>query len=443
MRRLSRYGVLGRCIGCMAMAALILVAMPCLAQDTAQEALSLQQCIDLALKNQVSVLTGQNNVTISQNGLIRARSSYFPQVALTNNTFHTSSNGSSGGSIGGGSGSNTGTALTASQTIYDSGLREANVQESIYGVRQNVYGLQRTQQSVVFNVTQAYYEALRAKRLAEVQDSNVKYNEELRKQIQAQATAGEAARVDVLPVEAQLANAQVSLLSARNSVRTSVIQLQNAMGLSPRPGFDIKEVTDISEPRMASLDDYTRQALTTRPDVLQSQASTGAARTSARAAGISLYPRFQVSADYQQGLTGNIVNNDASITGSIVFDVFDGGANRATLRQAQYAHANATLQEQQLQKDIEAQVEQAYLNLTNSKERLAASQVGLDASQANYDAQRERYKNGLAIPLDLLNAQVQLITAQSSLVQARYDYYEAIAQMQFASGQQGETNGGK
>ena len=91
-------------------------------------------------------------------------------------------------------------------------------------------------------------------------------------------------------------------------------------------------------------------------------------------------------------------------------------------------------QEKQLYKDIQVQVESAYLDLTSAKERLAAAEVGLAAAQENYRVQTDRYGQGLAITLDLLNAEVQRVTAETNEVQARYDYYTAISQLEYAVG---------
>ncbi|OPZ84025.1 MAG: Outer membrane efflux protein [bacterium ADurb.Bin429] len=82
-------------------------------------------------------------------------------------------------------------------------------------------------------------------------------------------------------------------------------------------------------------------------------------------------------------------------------------------------------------------MEEAYLNLESARERLAASDLSLKAAQKNFDVQQDRYKQGFAIPLDLLNAQVEVATAQSNAVQARYDYYTSYAQLEYAIGTQG------
>jgi len=395
---------------------------------------SLDDCIKAALQNQTDVLTAQNNVIIARSRSARAVSDYFPQLSVQNNAFR----------VGSGKGvltqTTTGTALNVSQNVFDGGVREVNALGARYGIKQNQAGLTRTVQMVVFNVTKAYYEVLRARHLAGVAETNVTYNEGLRKQIEAQVQVGKSAPADVLPVEAQLANARVSLLFAQNAVRTAAIDLQSAMGVSPQPGFDVQEVESATEAEIATLDSYSTLALKLRPDIAQSQAGLGAARASTRSARLNLYPRPVISGDYQRQISGGFTTSSTQMVGSIIFDLFNGNANRAAYNEARASQANVELQQKQVYKDIDLQVEEAYLNLTNAKERAAASKVSLDAAQKNYDAQRERYSQGLGTTLDMLNAEVQAITAQSNDVQARYDYHIALAQMNYATGKQGATN---
>ena len=418
------------------LAAIVLFAAPCVLAEEAKPPtgpLSLQQIIDITMKNETNVITARNNVLIAKGRKAEALSSYLPQLSIQSNVFQAGS-----GSVL--NKSTNGTAFSVNQNIFDGGLREANNSQARYGVTQNSASLSRTVQDVTYSVTKAYYEVLRSKHLSDVADANVKYTEGLRDQIQERATLGDVAKVDVLPMEAQLANARVSLLSAQNAVRTASLQLQNAMGLSPESGFDVQEAPAAPGIEVKPFESYVSTAVTVRPDVLESAANTGAARASVKAARINLYPRPVITGQYQRQIQGGFTTSGGQVIGGIVFDLFNGGANRAVYKQAQASQANAMQQQQQVVKDIQAQVQEAYLNLTNAKERTAASEVGLTAAQANYDAQKDRYGQGVATPLDLLNAEVQLITAQSNSVQARYDYYIAIAQMDFSVGKQGGFN---
>jgi outer membrane protein len=395
--------------------------------------LSLNDCLKIALDNQADVLTAINSVTISKSQAARAISGYFPQVSVKSNLFTENS----GGVL---SNVNTGTALTVNQNFFDSGLREMNVKAANYGVEQSKASLNRTLQTVIFNVTQSYYEALRAKHLNQVAEANVKYNEGLRNEVKTRAELGDAAKVDVLPFEAQLANARVSYLRAQNSVRIALINLQSSLGLSTQSGFDIQEITELPSAKMASLDSYFDVALKTRPDIMQAKARLGATRANVTTAEIEMFPRLEIYGNYQRVINGELDFDSSQIVGIIVFDIFNGGANQANLRQAKALRSNADIQEKQLYKDIRAQVEEAYLNFTSAKERMVASAIGLDAANLNYEAQKARYSQGIGITLDLLNAEVQVIIAQSNDVQARYDYYIAVAQLDYAVGKSGETN---
>ncbi|HEY3299011.1 MAG TPA: TolC family protein, partial [Armatimonadota bacterium] len=164
------------------------------------------------------------------------------------------------------------------------------------------------------------------------------------------------------------------------------------------------------------------------------RSATGAARAAVRSAKIALFPRPTISAEYQHQISGGLKESATQVVGGIAFSVFDGGANRAAYKEARANQSNAEVQEQQIHKDIRAQVEEAHLNLTSARQRMYASAVSLDAANKNYMAQKERYAQGLGTTLDLLNAEVQAVTAENDNIQARYDYYLAVAQMDYALG---------
>lgn len=389
---------------------------------------TLEECIRVGLENRADVLTFRNNLASAQSRERKALSEYFPQVSVENNAFTA---GSAKGVL---TQATTGTAVSVRQNIFDGGFREANVSSVRHAVKASSAELKRVEQTAVYDITRAYFELLRAKRLAEVAQKSVEYNQALRDQVQAMIDEKLAAPVDLLPVEAQLANARVSLLTAQNQVRTAAIQLQNRLGLAPMSGFDVVEPSEWPEMELQPLEYYVARALNTRPDIESRQASLNAARAGVRSARISLYPRPVVTAEYQHRVFGGYTSSSSQIIGGFVFDLFDGGANLASYREAEIARVNAEIELAQVEKDIRAEVEEAYLNLTSARERLAASSVSVEAARKNYEAQKERYAQGLGTTLDMLNAEVQLVTAQTNEVQAQYDYYVAIAQMKHATG---------
>lgn len=394
--------------------------------------LSLADCLALARTHQVDLLTGRQRLVGAQANVTQARSSYYPQASATWTPLATS--GGTGKGL-----AQTGIGLTIRQTFFDGGLREEGVKSARAGLAQSEASLQRSAQTVTFNVTSAYYSALRQQHLAAVAEAKVKSLEGQLTLVRARIEAGDAARAEELPIKAQLANAIVDQLTGRNAIRTALVSLQSAIGLPARDDFAIQDVGAPIPGEAGDLDGYVKAALAARPDLAASQAARAAAQSSVKTARINLQPRLVSDGQYNFSTLGSDSSTWA-VNAGVACDLFDGQRNRAALASAKAGAVSAALEDAQLRKDIAAQVQQAWLNLTNARERIAAAALGAEAAQSNFDAQSARYTEGLATPLDLVNAQVDLATAQNNAVGAQYDYYVAQAQLDYALGTQGGSN---
>jgi outer membrane protein len=400
----------------------------CLAQATSEgsdKALTLQDCIQTALQNNYDIRISRNNVSSAKLRETSSKSGYYPKISADSTLFTAASDNNT---------IENGTDISVYQNVYDGGLREATVKGAKYDALQSELNMARLEQTLRYNVSKAYYEVLRAKKMADVADASVKYNEALKAEIQSKLDVGSAAQVDILPVEAQLASSKVSLLSAQNSVRTALIDLQNQMGQKVDHNFDVQDIDAPIDYKIDTIEASVGAALNMRPDIFQYKAATESAKAAEKIAAIALYPRPSISAQYQTRIANGGSIDETTVMGGLSFDIFDGGSNKAAYKEAQNTTKNAAIQEDQIQKDIAADVENAYLNLMDAKERLTAADISLAAANENYRAQQERYAQGLGITLDLLNAEVQVTTAESDSVQAKYDYCIAAAQMDYAIG---------
>jgi outer membrane protein TolC len=110
--------------------------------------------------------------------------------------------------------------------------------------------------------------------------------------------------------------------------------------------------------------------------------------------------------------------------------LFDGGQTRAVVRQNKSILQQNRLELDQLQQNARLAVEQDYLTREVSRQQVVAAQVAVDAGQINYNVALEKQRNGLINILDVLNAEVLLVTAQVQQVQAIYNFYIADAALQ-------------
>ncbi len=396
----------------------------------AAPAMTLKDAINAALQNQETVLRGEQTLDAAKYRLTQSKADYFPQLNIdySQGIFNAASSKATGSS-----------SLSASMNIYDGGLRENKIKNAGLSIDSSASSLQRSKQTVTNDVTRAYFTLLRTKKQNEVVKSQLKFLTSQLDLIKARVEVGEAAAVEVLPVEAKAANARVDLLSSNNSIRSAAMQLQDTIGLSITTDFDIVDY----EPKdftIDPLDNYITIAKANRPEVSDSKTSVESAKINLEIAKLQARVRPQVSGTWREPLIGS-GKSDYSVTAGIVFSIFDGGANKAAINASNTSLKSAVIHQKQIDKDIQTDVQLAYINVQNSIERITASDLSLKAAKASYDAQEERYKLGLGTPLDLLNAQNEVVSAQYNAVQAKYDYYTYIGQLEYATGKQGVLYG--
>jgi outer membrane protein TolC len=392
--------------------------------------LTLRDCLTRAAAHQTDIVTGQHAVTSAQARATQARSSYFPQIAvgLTKDLIQEGKPGAS---------DDLNTDITVSQTIYDGGQREATVTSAQAAVAQSQAALARTRQTVAFSVTKGYLALLRAQALARVAAQQVAYLDGQLKRVEARIEAGQAAEVDALPIQAQLATARVDALTAANNIRQASIALQQAIGDEPTDDFAIEDVPASAQRVIVAVADALAAAKAHRPELAGSAAAITSAQSGVKAATLKLYPVASVAGAFDQPV-GNSGTRTYSISAGLSWSLYNGGKTRAVVQEARAALDSAAARAAQTTRDITAEVQGAVLALDNARERLGATALSVEAARRNVEAQQGRYDQGMAIPLDLVNAQLSAATAQSNAVQAQYDYLTALAQLQFATGQQGE-----
>lgn len=399
--------------------------------------LTLDRAIRIGLALQNSIAIAKSQADSSRARLTQSLSSYFPQIKPS---MQYNSNLQPGGVINFGgnlikSGSSSETfssGINATINIFDTGQREATVGSSRHSLYSAEYGVANQRQAVVFSVTQAYYNLERARALVKVQADSVtraKTNLEL---ISENAKQGTAAKSDTLQAEADYANAQVSYLSAQNDYNVAQATLKNAIGVvtaEPLTIPDVAPATPSMQGDKKSIEDYIKIAYTTRYDVKEQQEVIRAQDFQLRSAKISsgLTVNANVTEGYQ--LDPNSGQN-RTFTVTFSYPLFDGGNTKAAVEasRANLEQARRTLD--QLEQGVRLNVEQAWLVRELSRRRVDASSTAKLAAELNFQVAQEKQKQGLVNILELITAQVQLTNAQSSYVQALYDYYIADASLQ-------------
>jgi outer membrane protein len=409
----------------MRLSLVICVGLLAVAAVNAQETLSLDDALRLALQNNGLARAALAEIDAADARLAAARANLYPSIDLSSSTTRTRIEG--GGAIADTTQRQNGFGLE--WLLLDNGQRELRIRQSSRTVEATRQSTRDTLRRVLFQTARAYYEVLRRKELLQVADTAVRRAETLLEVAKAQAEVGTAPQKDVLQAEADLANARVQQIQARNALRLAETDLKRLIGWDaqkPLPALTAPDAPPSPDPTL-SVEQLWQRARLQRPDLRDAELRLQISRLGLDAARLNSLLRLQISArGFREYEPNSRTQGSLSIVAS--YPLFDGGLTRASLQSAQFRL-------QQAERDAYAEVESALLSIREAFERLEASKIAVAAAQRNFDAAQESLREGVGTIVEVLTAQLALITAETNLVQATYDAAVAELQLRLATGE--------
>lgn len=326
--------------------------------------------------------------------------------------------------------------IFANWTLLDGGQRWFSLERAKRMSQASANQTVWTMRQVLFNVVVQYYDALRSNELLKVADAQVARAKQALEITQKQVEMEIAAAKDILQAKADLANAVVNQLTAKNAVKSSHASLKATIGWPSRE--DLPELTEpqrIGEiaPEL-TIDQAWEEGIKNRPDLMDSQRRIEASKfdvlNAKRSAGLDWslnlsYDRTFESEDFGQ----------RALTFLVHFPLFDGGFSRELVKQSELSfEASQKLFDQDL-RDVRSEIESAFYSWKQNQERLGAAESALEAARENFKAAIESQDAGVASIVEVTNAQVSLVTAETNYVEAVYDFYISEIQLRLVIGE--------
>jgi outer membrane protein len=399
------------------------------------ESLNLERGIEIALKMQPAIISAMNTANASRSRIGQAKSNYYPQIDWTSDASRTSVGKRS--SLGFETRSviynSYFTGVNLNQIIYDFGKTAAQVKIQGLNYNSSLSDLEDVSEQIIFNVKQAYYGVLQAKRSRDVAADTVKQFQQHLDQARGFYEVGTRPKYDVTKAEADLSNAQLNLITTKNALKLAVVTLNNVMGVPDAPEYTLVDNLAFQKYEM-TLKGAISKAYENRPDLKSIVDRRQAAEKSIDLAKTGYYPVLTGGAGYDYA--GNVfpLQRGWNIGATFSFPIFSG-----FLTKYQVDEAKANLQvlkadEESVRQTVFLQVQQAYLNLEQAQESVPTAKIGLTQAQENFDIATGRYAAGVGSPIEVTDAEVLLANAKLSYIQALYNYKVSRASLEKAMG---------
>ena len=453
------------------------------AQDTpkSMESMTLEACIDYALKNNIQVKQSELNTEVSQITLIQSQANLLPELNANashsynygrtidrfTNEFATQEVLSQNFSL-------------SSDVVLFGGLQNINtIKQNRYTYLANKYNIDKMKNDVSLNIASAYMQILYAMEAVGNARNQMGITNAQVERTKKIVDAGSASKGTLLDIQAQLASEELNLTTAQNQLDISYLSLAQLLNISQIEGFSIVKPDLIigNETLLtATANQIYTTAVSNLPEVKSAEYNVKSSEKAIDVAWGGLSPRLVFSGAYGTGYSGLsqrivtpyifeglIPNGSVLANGQLVYvptfatekipfaeqyknnvnksfglfltiPIFNRFQVKAAIDKAQIQKLNAELSVESTKLQVQKNIQQAYADANAGFKKYNSSLKAVDATRESFKYTEQKFNVGMLNTNDYNDSKNKLIKAESDLLQAKYEYIFKTKVLDFYQG---------
>lgn len=417
---------------------LIAITVMCSLAVSAQENWSLVQCIEYAHSKNLEILRQELNTEYQKNLLHQNKSDRLPNLnARVSQNFGFGRVQNQDGVLVSSNAATTNMSINSSMPLYQGGALKNNIRAQESNLKASLEDLQKAKDDISINISQAYLEILFAEEIIKVSEQQLEQTQVQLVRSKQLVQAGKMAEGMLLEIKAQEARETLEVVNAKNNYRMTMLNLVQMLELDDYEGFAVvkPELPEIqAEFSLLTAKEVFNTAVNLRPEVKSAEYSleSSEARLSvARAANIpSLSASIGLSDQYITDYGDNVpswgdqleANTQSYVGLNLDIPIFNRFSVDNSIKNSQIDIDNKKLQLEQTKKELRRQIEQAYINALASYERFNANKVAVQSMEESFRFTEQKFDLGRVNSVEFNDVKTRLATAQSDLVQAKYEF---------------------
>ena len=400
---------------------------------------SLEQAVEVALQNKEALKASALELNASKQDIRSSYSGILPSVRISGSTTESTFpeqtvgfNQSSGEILNNVSSiTSASSSFSITQNIYDGGIWWNNIRLAKNNFRITEQFDRQIKTNIIRNVHFAYFNYLKAIQLLDVSRSNLMSSQQQLTLVQQQYDLGSAKKTDLLKAEVRFGQARIDVITNDASVKSAYRNLKNAMGLiNSDQDFTIEEVEKPLEliPEFETGFELVQKF---NPSVKAKQYQIMSAKLNTKLARGSRLPVISLSAsssgadenlgDAISNSYGDKQRTNASL--SISIPIYTGNSISSRIQKAKISVDKQESEYLTQLEDLSVQLEDYLDQLNNYIEVIPINETVLESAEEDLKLSQVRYSQGSTTILEVLNAQVSVVQARSSLVRSKYDAF--------------------
>ncbi len=448
------------------------------------QTLSLEQCIDYALKNNIQIKQSELNTDLSQVNLLQSKATLLP--SLNANAAHSYNIGRTvdrfTNQFADAEVLSQNFSLSTDVTLF-CGFQNINtIQENKFIYLSRKYDVEKMKNDVALNIATAYLQILYSIETEDNAKNQMGITAAQVERAKIMVDAGTTAKGVLLDIQSQLALEELNVTNAQNQLDISYLNLAQLLNMPSAEGLSIvkPELTIGNNDLLtATTTQIYNSAVSNLPEIKSAEYTVKSAEKSVDVAWGGLSPRLTFSASYGTGYSGASqrvlgaptfqgYGPDGSITSTgdtVLSPMFSSGTfekipfadqysdnvnksfgfyltvpifnrlqTKSAIDRARIQKLNADLTVESTKLQVQKNVQQAYADASAGLKKYNASLKAIDAMQESFKYTEQKFNVGLLNTNDYNDAKNKLIKAQSDLLQAKYEYVFKTKVLDFYQG---------
>ncbi len=334
------------------------------------------------------------------------------------------------------------TKLTLSQPLFTGFKLESASDISEFNYQATTEEYNKDKEELIFNIKNSYWNYFKAIQMKKVVDETVQQIESHLTDAKNLFAQGLLTTNDILKLEVQLSEAKLKHIDAANAVKLSMISLCNTLGISLKTEITISSSANGEIKDYGDVDALILKAINNRPEVKAADLRIKMSEANLSLSRSGWYPQVFLSGNYnysrpnQRIVPGKDAWKDTwDVSVSMSFDIWNWMTTSHQTEQAE-AQLNQTVDALSLTKDaVTLEVTSNYLSLLQSKEKISISKFAVTQAEENMRVTEQKYKNGVSLTSEVIDAEVALLVAKTNYTNALVDYEIAKAKLEKSTGQ--------
>ena len=411
-------------------------------QMSAQKQWTLQDCIDYAMENNITLKKSQLKKQSATEDLKGAKAALLPTVSastnqslgyqpwkdtgmayVTNGTVNTKVDKTSyNGSY----------SLSGQWTVWNGGRNTNTIKLDRLAEQEAELSSRETANSIQERIAQIFSQILYLDESVKVNEQMLESSKKNEERGQEMLNVGKMSKADLAQLSAQRANDEYSIVESKTQLMNYKLQMKQLLEITDETAFDVA-VPEIGDEMILAaipaLQTVYEEALLSRPEIERSQLAVKGSEVSVSIAKAGWMPNVSV--------TGGVTTSTNSLSGTgwgsqfksnvntqlglgVSMPIYDGRSTKTAVNKAKIQQLQARLDLQDLQKTLYSDIQGYWINAVNNQEKYKAAKSSVESAQQSYDLLSEQFRLGLKNIVELLAGKDNLLNAQQNQLQSKY-----------------------